>query len=121
MEGTYIRCSDSHYELLLSAKFMSTVTSVLGTMALVFYTFPLLGILFIPMLLFYSLITTYYCRTSVETKRLESVIRSVLYGSYSGEPIKFVRFIRPNHMYTETLTGLSTIRAFQGQVCFFLR
>ncbi|KAF9466027.1 multidrug resistance-associated ABC transporter [Collybia nuda] len=79
-------------------KFMSTLTSVLGTMTLVFYTFPLLGTIFIPMLLFYSLISTYYCRTSVETKRLESVIRSVLYGSYS-----------------ETLTGLSTIRAFQGQ------
>ncbi|KAF9466008.1 multidrug resistance-associated ABC transporter [Collybia nuda] len=78
--------------------FLSTFTSVLGTMALVFYTFPLLGIIFAPMLVLYSLASVYYRRSSVETKRLDSLLRSALYSSFS-----------------ETLTGLSTIRAYREQ------
>ncbi|KAG5645383.1 hypothetical protein DXG03_006336 [Asterophora parasitica] len=79
-------------------QFLSTFSSVLGTVALVFYTFPYLGIIFVPMTILYYLISVYYRRTSVETKRLDSLMRSTLYGSYS-----------------ETLTGLSTIRAYRAQ------
>ncbi|KAF8066646.1 multidrug resistance-associated ABC transporter [Lyophyllum atratum] len=79
-------------------QFLSTFSSVLGTVALVFYTFPLLGIIFAPMAVLYYLVSVYYRRTSVETKRLDSLMRSSLYGSYS-----------------ETLTGLSTIRAYGAQ------
>ncbi|KAF9466028.1 multidrug resistance-associated ABC transporter [Collybia nuda] len=79
-------------------QFLSTFSSVLGTVALVFYTFPLLGIIFAPMAVLYYLVALYYRRSSVETKRLDSLMRSTLYASYS-----------------ETLTGLSTIRAYRAQ------
>ncbi|KAG6813847.1 hypothetical protein H0H92_006791 [Tricholoma furcatifolium] len=79
-------------------QFLSTFSSVLGTMALVFYTFPYLGILFAPLIVLYYISSVFYRRTSVETKRLDSILRSIMYGSYS-----------------ETLTGLATIRAYRGQ------
>lgn len=65
-------------------QFLSTFMSVLGTVALVFYTFPYLGIIFVPLSLCYLYVASYYRRTSVETKRLDSLLRSELYGSYSG-------------------------------------
>ena len=65
---------------------MLTFSTVLGTVALVFYTFPFLGIIFAPMTVIYSLFTMYYRRTSVETKRIDSLMRSILYTSFSGEP-----------------------------------
>ncbi|KAG7095244.1 hypothetical protein E1B28_006018 [Marasmius oreades] len=80
------------------SQFMLTFSSVLGTMALVLYVLPYLGIIFIPMIALYYLASLYYRRTSVETKRLDSLMRSALYSSY-----------------TETLTGLATIRAYGEQ------
>ncbi|KAJ7172563.1 multidrug resistance-associated ABC transporter [Mycena filopes] len=77
---------------------LTSFASVLGTVALVFYTFPYLGIIFAPMAIMYYLVALYYRRSSVETKRLDSLMRSALYASY-----------------TETLTGLSTIRAYRDQ------
>jgi hypothetical protein len=59
--------------------------SVLGTVALVFYTFPYLGIIFLPLSVLYLLAAVFYRRTSVETKRLDSILRSQLYSSYSGQ------------------------------------
>ena len=50
-----------------------------------FYTFPYLGIIFAPMIILYYLAAIYYRRTSVETKRLDANLRSVLYASYTGE------------------------------------
>ncbi|KAG6865425.1 hypothetical protein C0991_002663 [Blastosporella zonata] len=79
-------------------QFLSTFSSVLGTMGLVFYTFPYLGIMFAPMIVLYWIVSIFYRRTSVETKRLDSIMRSKLYGAFS-----------------ETLTGLSTIRAYRAQ------
>ncbi|GLB40936.1 putative ABC transporter transmembrane region [Lyophyllum shimeji] len=79
-------------------QFLSTLSSVLGTAALVFYTFPLLGILFAPLTILYYVASVFYRRTSVETKRLDSLLRSIMYSSYS-----------------ETLTGLATIRAYREQ------
>lgn len=58
--------------------------SVIGTVVLVFYTFPYLGIIFVPLTIAYIWIATFYRRTSVETKRLDSLMRSALYSSYSG-------------------------------------
>lgn len=60
------------------------LSSVIGTVALVFYTFPYLGIIFVPLTFFYWIISKFYRRTSVETKRLESLLRSNLYGTFSG-------------------------------------
>ncbi|GJE92383.1 multidrug resistance-associated ABC transporter [Phanerochaete sordida] len=80
---------------------LSTASSVIGTAALVFYTFPYLGLIFVPLLIFYYATAVFYRRTSVETKRLDSLMRSALYASYS-----------------ETLTGLSTVRAYREQPRF---
>ena len=49
-----------------------------------FYTFPYLGIIFLPMSILYYFLSSYYRRSSVETKRLDSLMRSVLYASFSG-------------------------------------
>ena len=71
--------------------FLNTYTflsSVVGTAALVFYTFPYLGIIFVPMIIFYYMAALYYRASSVETKRLDSLLRSLLYASYSGESRK---------------------------------
>lgn len=73
--------------------------AVLGTVALVFYTFPYLGIIFAPLAVLYWLVASFYRRTSVEARRLDSLMRSGLYASY-----------------TESLTGLATIRAYGEQV-----
>ena len=69
---------------LTAPQLLSTFSSVLGTVGLVFYTFPLLGIIFAPMSVLYYMASIYYRRSSVETKRLDSLMRSALYGSYSG-------------------------------------
>ncbi|KAF9473172.1 P-loop containing nucleoside triphosphate hydrolase protein [Pholiota conissans] len=79
-------------------QFLVTFFSVIGTVGLVFYTFPYLGIIFLPLAVLYYGASIYYRRSSVETKRLDSLMRSILYGSY-----------------TETLTGLPTIRAYGMQ------
>lgn len=65
-------------------QFLNTFSSILGTIALVFYTFPYLGILFGPMAVMYYVVASYYRKSSVETKRLDSLMRSGLYASYSG-------------------------------------
>ena len=49
-----------------------------------FYTFPYLGIIIVPLIVLYYLAALYYRRTSVEVKRLDSNLRSVLYASYTG-------------------------------------
>ena len=49
-----------------------------------FYTFPYLGIIFVPLIVLYYLAALYYRRTSVEVKRLDSNLRSILYASYTG-------------------------------------
>ena len=64
---------------------LTTFSNVLGTVALVFYTFPYLGIIFVPLGIFYSFSAIYYRRTSVETKRLDSILRSKLYAAYAGK------------------------------------
>ncbi|KAI0700340.1 ATP-dependent bile acid permease [Cytidiella melzeri] len=78
---------------LIAFVLLTLASSIIGTAALVFYTFPLLGIAFAPLTILYYLFAVFYRRTSVEVKRLDSLMRSALYGSYS-----------------ETLTGLSTTR-----------
>ena len=89
-----------------------------GTAALVFYTFPYLGLIFIPLAIFYYATAIFYRRTSVETKRLDSLMRSALYGSYSGKfPQAAVASLQLTcGLFTETLTGLSTVRAYREQV-----
>ena len=75
--------------------------SVFGTVALVFYTFPLLGILFAPMLFCYLALSAFFRRTSRELKRIDSTTRSFLFSNF-----------------TEQLGGISTIRAYKQQERF---
>ncbi|EFI26687.1 ATP-binding cassette [Coprinopsis cinerea okayama7 len=75
--------------------FFLIFASMFGVVGLVFYTFPYLGISFAPIGVFYYVMFSYYRRTSIETKRLEAILRSTLYAAIS-----------------ESLTGLSTIRAY---------
>jgi len=82
---------------------LSTLSSVVGTIFLVFYTFPYLGIIFVPLGAFYAFAAIYYRRSSVETKRLDSILRSKLYSAYA-----------------ESLTGISTVRAY-GEEGRFIR
>ncbi|KAJ7800822.1 P-loop containing nucleoside triphosphate hydrolase protein [Mycena olivaceomarginata] len=88
---------DSQLSMTLM-QLLTTFASVIGTVGLILYTFPLLGVIFPPMAILYYLVSIYYRRSSVETKRLDSLMRSALYASY-----------------TETLTDLSTIRAYREQ------
>ncbi|KAI0701717.1 multidrug resistance-associated ABC transporter [Earliella scabrosa] len=89
---------------IMATSFLLTISSTLGTAALVFYTFPYLGIIFLPMIILYYSAAVYYRRSSVEVKRLDALLRSYLYSSYS-----------------ETLTGLSTVRAYRSQSRFISR
>ncbi|KAI0718208.1 multidrug resistance-associated ABC transporter [Cerioporus squamosus] len=85
-------------EMSIIASNVTHCSSVVGTAGLVFYTFPYLGIIFVPMIIFYYAASLYYRRSSVEVKRVDSLLRSNLFASYS-----------------ETLTGLSTVRAYRSQ------
>ncbi|KAJ3538634.1 hypothetical protein NMY22_g5079 [Coprinellus aureogranulatus] len=78
--------------------FLTIFASLFGVIALVFYTFPYLGIIFAPLAVLYYFVARYYRASSVETKRLDSILRSALYASVS-----------------ESLTGLATIRAYRIQ------
>lgn len=97
---------------------LTTFFSVIGTVGLVFYAFPYLGIIFLPLGILYYGASVYYRRSSVETKRLDSLNRSMLYASYTGKLPVFNFNISANAhaIHIETLTGLSSIRAYGVQV-----
>ncbi|KAF8753349.1 Multidrug resistance-associated ABC transporter [Rhizoctonia solani] len=80
---------------------LSDTFSILGTVVLVFYTYVWLGIMFPPLFFLYWYFSIYYRRTSIEVKRLDSILRSRLYAAFS-----------------EALTGISTIRAYREQPRF---
>ncbi|TCD67438.1 hypothetical protein EIP91_012410 [Steccherinum ochraceum] len=88
----------------IAFQLLSNFSTVLGTAGLIFYTFPYLGIAFAPLSVLYYGAAMYYRRSSVETKRLDSLMRSALYSSYS-----------------ESLTGLSTVRGYGEQARFIHR
>ncbi|THG96760.1 hypothetical protein EW026_g5132 [Hermanssonia centrifuga] len=96
--GTYAALGVAMALFSFALSFTISCCKPSGTAALVFYTFPYLGIIFVPLSILYYLTAIYYRRSSVETKRLDSLMRSALYSSYS-----------------ETLTGLSTVRAYREQ------
>lgn len=76
----------------------------MGTFFLVLYTYPLLGILFLPLALIYILVGKLFNRSSREIKRLESLQESLIYSSFG-----------------EQLDGLSTIRTHGMQDQFLQR
>lgn len=84
-EGSYLHLSRQNISVMKAPQFTTSLSNVLGTIALIFYIFPYLGIIFVPMTILYYLVSVYYRRTSIETKRLDSLMRSSLYASYSGQ------------------------------------
>lgn len=80
------------------------LAAVFGTIFLVFYVFPLLGILFIPLTVIYIVVGKFISKTSREITRLDAVQKSFIYSAFGKQ-----------------LDGLSTIRAFGFQQQFHRR
>nr|XP_019009246.1 uncharacterized protein I206_05894 [Kwoniella pini CBS 10737]OCF48027.1 hypothetical protein I206_05894 [Kwoniella pini CBS 10737] len=95
-----IRILDDQFTSI-SYQLLSNTLIIAGTMGLVIYTYPWLGFMFIPLGCAFYLCTAFYTRTSRELKRVESLIRSNWYTSFS-----------------EQLAGLAVIRAFDRQEDF---
>ncbi|CAG8496995.1 12244_t:CDS:2 [Dentiscutata heterogama] len=81
--------------------FLMTFSSVIGTFVLIVIVFVWFLIPLVPLLVLYYFAALYYRSTNRELKRLDSVLRSSLYAHFS-----------------ETLTGLPTIRAYREQTRF---
>ncbi|KAF9961648.1 hypothetical protein BGZ70_008234 [Mortierella alpina] len=84
--------------------FTGTAAIVLSTFILISVIFPYFLIPLVPMLLFYYYAAIYYRSSSRELKRIDSILRSSLYAHFS-----------------ETLSGLATIRAYREQERFMGR
>ncbi|KZW02976.1 multidrug resistance-associated ABC transporter [Exidia glandulosa HHB12029] len=72
--------------------------TIVGTIGLVLYSYSWLGIMFPPLIVVYAIFLAFYRRTSIEAKRLDSILRTVLYAGFS-----------------EALNGLGTIRAYRAE------
>lgn len=83
---------------------LTQIMSVIGTVALVFYTYAYLGIIFVPMLLIYLGLASFFRHTSRELKRIDSTARSFIYSHFA-----------------EQLAGTLSIRAFGQQETFLKR
>jgi ABC-type multidrug transport system fused ATPase/permease subunit len=77
------------------------ILSIMGTIGLVFYTFPYLGLVFIPMFAVYYLIGVIYARAARQVRRINSTMRSYVYSAFG-----------------EQLSGVVSIRAYQQQQAF---
>ncbi|XP_053160079.1 ATP-binding cassette sub-family C member 10 isoform X2 [Hemicordylus capensis] len=86
-------CVDDSLPFLLNI-FLANVFGLLGMLVMITYGLPWIGLVLLPLAAIYYSIQSYYRRTSRELKRLYSLTLSPIYTHFS-----------------ETLTGLSTIRA----------
>ncbi|KAF9906392.1 hypothetical protein EC991_000722 [Linnemannia zychae] len=84
--------------------FTGTAAIVLSTFILISVIFPYFLIPLVPMLIFYYYAAIYYRSSSREIKRIDSILRSSLYAHFS-----------------ETLSGMATIRAYREQERFIGR
>ncbi|KAF9372450.1 hypothetical protein CPB97_001258, partial [Podila verticillata] len=84
--------------------FTGTASIVLSTFILISAIFPYFLIPLVPMLVFYYYAAIYYRSSSRELKRIDSILRSSLYAHFS-----------------ETLSGMATIRAYREQNRFIER
>ncbi|EIE19385.1 P-loop containing nucleoside triphosphate hydrolase protein [Coccomyxa subellipsoidea C-169] len=80
---------------------LAVLFSMLGVVAVLTYSQPLLAAAFIPLALIYRWLQGYYRHTSREIRRLGSVARSPVYAGFS-----------------EALDGAATIRGFRAQAAF---
>ncbi|KAF0384836.1 ABC transporter [Gigaspora margarita] len=81
--------------------FFSTLATVFGTFALIIVVFIWFLVPLIPLTILYYCAAIYFRATNRELKRLDSILRSSLYAHFS-----------------ESLTGLPTIRAYREQERF---
>jgi ABC-type multidrug transport system fused ATPase/permease subunit len=81
--------------------YMRQVFAVLGIFIAICSVTPLFACVLIPLLFFYSKIQDYYVSSSRELRRLDSVLRSPIFSHFS-----------------ETIDGVSIIRAFKSQARF---
>ncbi|GJJ74211.1 ATP-binding cassette, subfamily C (CFTR/MRP), member 1 [Entomortierella parvispora] len=84
--------------------FTGTAAIVLSTFILISVIFPWFLLPLVPMLIFYYYAAIYYRSSSRELKRIDSILRSSLYAHFS-----------------ETLSGMATIRAYREQNRFIER
>ncbi|BDA43676.1 probable multidrug resistance-associated protein 7 [Coccomyxa sp. Obi] len=80
---------------------LAVLFSMLGVVAVLTYSQPLLAMAFIPLALIYRWLQGYYRSSAREIRRLGSVARSPLYAGFS-----------------EALDGAATIRGFRAQAAF---
>jgi len=84
--------------------YLTTLSTVIGTLIVVCVVTPFFAIALIPIILFYVHSQRYFLKTSRELKRIESVSRSPIYA-----------------LFSETLDGLASVRAFHAEERFMLR
>jgi ATP-binding cassette subfamily C (CFTR/MRP) protein 1 len=78
--------------------FLTQLSGVFGTFALILYSYPILGALLFPMLFLYYLLTKFYRSTSRQLKRIDSTTRSFVISRFC-----------------EQVAGIASIRAFKQQ------
>ena len=78
--------------------------NILNTLIIVSYSTPFLMLFLVPIFIVYTFIQRYYVATSRQLARLDSATKSPIFSHFS-----------------ETLTGVSTIRAYESQQRFIKR
>jgi len=77
--------------------YLATMTSVISTIIVISSVTPIFTACLVPILIFYLMQQRYFAKTYREIKRLDSVARSPIYA-----------------LFSETLDGVSTVRAFSA-------
>ncbi|NXL40961.1 MRP7 protein, partial [Podilymbus podiceps] len=95
-------CVDDSLPFILNV-FLANMYGLLGMLVIITYGLPWIGLVLLPLAALYFSIQRYYRRTSRELKRLYSVTLSPIYTHFS-----------------ETLSGLSSIRAMRATQRFEL-
>ncbi|KAH7104651.1 ATP-dependent bile acid permease [Auriculariales sp. MPI-PUGE-AT-0066] len=94
-------------DMSIGAQFVQIVNTflfVVTTLGIVFFQFPPLVFIVMPLGLLYAACFVFYRQSSVEIRRVESIVRSSTFNSY-----------------VETLDGLSTVRATNREAYFIQR
>ncbi|NWT64717.1 MRP7 protein, partial [Prunella himalayana] len=95
-------CVDDNLPFILNI-FLANIYGLLGMLVIMTYGLPWIGLVLLPLAVVYFFIQRYYRFTSRELKRLHSITQSPIYTHFS-----------------ETLSGLSTIRAMRATKRFEL-
>ena len=87
--------------IMMVQSFLQTLFQVISTFVIIAYVNYWFVVPLVPILVVYVIIQQIYRRTSRELRRIDSITRSPLFSHFS-----------------ETLNGLSTIRAYNRQISF---